>query len=287
MATISTTRSSTGPRVRGHWWRFTPLLVLLLLAVFGPMLVPYDPTRVVGPPSVPPGTEFWFGTDSQGMDVFSRTVAAFRLNLTIALLVTTLATVVGIASGVLIGLHESRPGPIGALARAGGRVLDLVDAVPAVVVGLVVVALFGASGGALVGALAFILLPNQARLTRTETLRVRHEAYVEAATVSGLSNRKTTLLHVVPNSALPALENSSLVFGVAIIVCAALGFLGVGLPPPTPEWGAMISNGASDLGLRRWWAVTFPTLALIAAVASVAGAGRGLLTALRPPAARR
>jgi peptide/nickel transport system permease protein len=279
--------SRTRRGVPTHLWRYVPLLLLVLVAVVGPFLVPFDPTKVVGPPSRPPGSEFWFGTDSQGLDVFSRTITAFRLNLTIALLVTALATVVGIAVGVLVGLNESRPGPVGGLARAGGRVLDLIDAVPAVVVGLVVVALFGATGVALVGALAFILMPNQARLTRTETLRVRHESYVEAARVSGLSDRKITVLHVVPNSALPALENTSLVFGVAIIVCAALGFLGVGLPPPTPEWGAMISNGAADLGLRRWWAVTFPTLALIAAVAAVAGAGRGLLTALRPPAARR
>jgi peptide/nickel transport system permease protein len=235
----------------------------------------------VGGSSVAPNGEFWFGTDAAGLDVFSRTIVATRMNLLIALAVALLATVIGSAVGLVIGMNESRRGPVGWLARGGARVVDLAEAVPAVLLGLVVIALFGATPVTLAVALAVILSPIQIRLVRTEVLRVRKEAYLDAARIGGATEWALTVRHVLPNSVRPAWENASVVFAVSIIVTAALGFVGVGLPPPTPEWGSMLSAGAQDAVVGRWWAATFPALALAGTVAAFAGGTAALLKRLR------
>ncbi|MCI2422622.1 ABC transporter permease [Saccharopolyspora sp. K220] len=271
-------------KTRLGWAPFIPFAFLILIAAVGPMLIPFDPERVAGAASQPPGGDFLFGTDATGMDVFSRTIGATRINLLLALLVTLSATVFGVLLGLIIGMNESRRGPVGWLGRGGNRIVDLSDAVPALIVGVVVVGLFGASLLSLTVALALVLMPNQIRLTRVEVLKVRHDAYLDAARMAGLSEGRITLRHVLPNSCRPALENASFVFGLSIIVSASLGFLGLGLRPPTPEWGAMVALGVSDVMLGRWWTALFPAAALCVAVASAAGAA-GTITRLSRGAA--
>jgi peptide/nickel transport system permease protein len=156
------------------------------------------------------------------------------------------------------------------------------QAIPAIVVGLVLVAFFGTSVETLTIAMIVVLSPNQARLVRTEVLRVRTEAYLDAARMAGEREASVTVRHVLPNASWPALENSTLVFGAAILLTATLGFLGVGLHPPTPEWGSMISTGASDAAVGRWWPALFPALAIIASVASFAAAGHRLFSRSKP-----
>ncbi|MCF7553802.1 MULTISPECIES: ABC transporter permease [Pseudonocardia] len=253
-----------------------PAAILVLLAVLGPVLVPFSPIDVVDRPDLPPGGAHWFGTDSAGMDVFSRTIAATRNNLLIGLITTVLATSLGILIGLVVGMNESRRGPVGTLARGVSRALDLVQAVPAIIIGLVLIAFFGASIPSLTVALTVCLLPNQARLVRAEVLRVRGEAYLDAARVSGDSELVLIAKHVLPNSSWPALENASLVFGSAIVLTAGLGFLGVGLHPPTPEWGSMIAIGAPGAASGRWWSALFPAVALALTVFAVSGVGRRL-----------
>jgi peptide/nickel transport system permease protein len=250
--------------------KYAPFGVMVLIAIIGPSIVPYNPRRVVGSASLHPNGTFLMGTDSSGLDVFSRVIAATRINLEIGAAVALLSTGVGIILGLLVGMNESRRGPIGAVARGIARGIDLVQAIPALVIGLVFVAFYGASSTTLVIAIAIIITPLQARLVRTEVLKVRSEAYVEAGRIAGLSELHLTIRHVLPNASWPALENTAFVFGVAVILTAALGFLGVGLHPPTPEWGAMLANGASDASVGRWWSALFPTVALALAVSSVA-----------------
>jgi peptide/nickel transport system permease protein len=269
-ASAGRTASTHRRRWVGVALRLAPLTVVVLIALFGPLLVPHDPKMVVADPSLSPSAQHWMGTDSSGLDVASRVIAATRVDLTIGLMVTVAATAVGIALGLLIGMNESSRGPLGYLARGLARAVDLVQAVPAVVIGVVVVALYGASAATLVIAIAVILVPLQARLVRTEVLRVRSEAYLEAGRVAGLGELRLTLRHVLPNASWPALENTAFLFGVAVILTAALGFLGVGLPPPEPEWGSMLATGGSDASVGRWWSAVFPTLALAVTVASVA-----------------
>jgi peptide/nickel transport system permease protein len=265
------------PRVSPRWiLRLLPLIILVLVAVLAPLLERYSPTMVVGKPNQSPNAAFWFGTDPNGYDVYSRTLAATSLNLRIGAMVAILTTVVGIVVGLAIGMNESKRGPIGSVARGLARVVDLTDAIPVILVGIVALSLFGAKVTTLIVAISVILVPLQARLVRTETLRVRSEAYLDAARLGGLSEAQLTVRHVLPNASWPALGNASVIFGLSCILTASLGFLGVGLRPPTPEWGSMIAAGVSLASTGQWWASGFPALALALAVVAVAHASRAV-----------
>lgn len=241
---------------------------ILLVAVLGPVIAPYDPVEIVGPPSQAPSAAHWGGTDGTGMDVFSRTVAGTRIDVLIAVSATLLATLWGIAVGLAVGMNEARRGPVGVLARGGSRLLDLLEAVPVVIIGVVVVSFFGTNTSTMIVALSVILMPIQARLTRSEVLRVRGDAYLDAARQAGQHELRVIVRHVLPNSVRPALLNVSVILGISIVLTAALGFLGVGLPPPTPEWGSMIARGAGDAAVGKWWSAAFPAAALCLTVAT-------------------
>jgi peptide/nickel transport system permease protein len=274
-ATVSPRRRRTAGATR--WWLFLPLALVVLVAVLGQLFTPYDPTGIVGVPASPPSAEHWFGLDANGMDVFSRVAAATGVNLFIAATATVLATLAGVLLGLATGANESGRGARGGAARALARSLDVLDAIPSVVVGLVLVALVGPSTWTIIVALALIALPRQAKLTRAEVFRTRTEAYVDTARQAGDDEISVMFRTILPNSLGPVLENMSAVFGLSIIVSAALGFLGVGLPPPTPEWGTMIATGSADTLNLRWWSATFPTAALMFTVISVALASSEIL----------
>ncbi|GAA1391299.1 ABC transporter permease [Pseudonocardia kongjuensis] len=257
-------------------WRLIPLAVVVLAALAGPLFLPFDPERVAGPVGLAPAAPHLFGTDSAGLDVFSRTIAAARTNLLIATGTTIGATLIGLTLGLVIGMSESGRGIRAALARGSARVVDLVEAVPAVLAGLIVVSLYGATATTLTVAMAVILSPVQVRLVRTEVLRVRGESYLDAARMQGMDIGTLTLRHVLPNAARPALENTSVIFAVSVILTAALGFIGVGLPPPTPEWGSMLTRGVSDAISGRWWSGAFPALALAGTVVAVSTAAQAV-----------
>jgi peptide/nickel transport system permease protein len=281
---VTTAPRQAPPRRRlrtGTLLAFVPVLVVLALAVVGPWIAPLDPTRVVGTPSTAPGGEFLLGTDNSGLDVFSRTLAAARIDVVIATFATLLATSAGIAVGLVVGMNESRGGLLGFVARSTARGMDLLEAVPTIIVALVVVSFFGTSTPTMILTLAIILAPLQARLVRTEVLRVRHDAYLDAGRQAGLTELELVVRHVLPNSVTPAFQNAPVLFGVTIILTAALGFLGVGLPPPTPEWGAMITRGAGDAAVGEFWAAGAPAVALCLTVFSVSFLGRRLTADLR------
>ncbi|OZD11017.1 ABC transporter permease [Rhodococcus sp. 06-156-3C] len=261
-----------------RWYAAVPFGVIVVIALVGPWLTPHDDTTVVGAPSTGPSGQFWFGTDTNGMDVFSRVLSATRLDVGVGLVVTVAATTIALIIGLLAGMNEHRRGPGGMLARASARTVDMVQAIPAMVAGLVLLSFFGRTVPTLIIALTIILIPMQARLVRTEVLRVRSEAYIDAARMSGLHEVRILVRHVLPNSASSALENTSAIFGIAIIFCAGLGFLGVGVPPPTPEWGSMLASGATDAAVGRWWSALFPALALGITVAAAAGATKALFS---------
>lgn len=242
--------------------RSVPLAIVAFLVVFGPSLAAYDPELVSGPTSAAPSGEHWFGTDSNGFDVYSRTLAAFRIDVVIGLTVTAIATLLGVVLGLFAGMHENRDRVWGALGRGVGRVIDVLQALPILIAGLVLVSFFGRNALVISLALGVILTPFQARITRTEVARVRGAGYIDAARVSGMSETRLLFVHVLPNSVRPVIENTSAIFAMGIVLSAALGFLGVGIPLPTPEWGSMLSLGASDAAVGRWWPALFPSLAL-------------------------
>ncbi len=194
--------------------------------------------------------------------MLSRTLTAFRLDIAIAIGgVTLLATAVGIAIGSIAGMYGSKGGLLGAIAATLGRTIDLVQALPVMIGGLVIVSFFGRNSVVIALALALVLMPFQGRLMRTEVLRTRNDGFVTAARMSGESEFRILLRHVIPNSCAPVLENASAIFGMGgIIFCAGLGFLGVGIPLPTAEWGGnmLADGGAADAAVGRWWPALFP-----------------------------
>lgn len=286
MTTLTLTASPTSagrraalgrlPRRRVRIAPLLPAAIIILIAIVGPMFTPYAPDRVTGPASVAPSAEHWFGTDSAGLDVFSRVVWGTRYDLTIAIAAALLCTVLGIIAGLLIGSNENRRGLSGLAARTGTRTFDLVQAVPGLMIGLVVVSFFGASIPSLTIAMALVLAPVQMRLVRVEVLRVRGEAYLDAARMAGQTELRLLARHVLPNSIWAALENMAYLFATSILLTAALGFVGVGLQPPTPEWGTMLSRGTNDALSGRWWAAGFPAAAIMITVWAFAKASHSL-----------
>lgn len=253
-----------------------PAFMLIVLALAAPILQTHDPTAVVGRPNVKPSPEFLFGTDSTGLDVYSRVLGATQLNLAIGLLSVLFATLFGAVIGLLISGNESRSGILGFAARGVARAVDLFQAIPATVIGLVLVAFIGSSPWTIVVALSLIMTPIQARLVRVEVLQVRTESFVDAARISGVDGTALLFREILPNALGPALANTTAMFAASTILTATLGFLGVGIQPPTPEWGSMISSGASNIISGRWWAVLFPALAMVYAIVAFALAGHAL-----------
>jgi peptide/nickel transport system permease protein len=248
--------------------KVAPFFALVVVAATYRLWVPFDPQEVVARPARSPSGEHWFGTDSAGMDVFSRVVAATGVDLVIGLGSMALATAIGIVLGLVVGVNEERGGVLGMVARSISRFVDLFQALPSVVTVMIAASFFGVSVGSLIVLTGVILSPIQIRLVRTEVLRVRSEAYLDASRMAGLSERAIAVRNVFPNSTGPAFENLSVLFGAAIMVTGALGFLGIGIAPPTAEWGSIINAGLSDATVGRWWTVGFASLALAITVAA-------------------
>jgi peptide/nickel transport system permease protein len=253
-----------------------PAAIIVVIAIVVPYLLPYAPTKVSGGASIAPNAAHLFGTDSVGLDVLSRTVGGARYDLVIAILTTVLCTFIGIVFGLAIGTFESERGLAGLSARGVTRLFDLIQAVPAILIGMVLISFFGPSVTTLVVGMAIILAPIQMRNVRIEVLRVRKEAYLDAARMSGQSEFKLMVRHVLPNSTWVALESMSFLFATSILLTAALGFVGVGLKPPTPEWGSMISSATNDALAGRWWSSAFPSAALLVTVWAFANASHAL-----------
>lgn len=253
-----------------------PAAVIIVIAIVVPFVLPYSATKVSGGASIAPSLAHPFGTDSVGLDVLARTIGGARYDLVIAMLTTILCTVIGVVFGLMIGTFESERGVTGLAARGVTRLFDLIQAVPAILIGMVLISFFGPSVTTLVVGMAIILAPIQMRNVRIEVLRVRKEAYLDAARMSGQSERRLMLRHVLPNSTWVALENMSFLFATSILLTAALGFVGVGLKPPTPEWGAMISSATNDALAGRWWSSAFPSAALLVTVWAFGNASHAL-----------
>ena len=263
--------------------------MVLLLAVFGPAIAPYDPQESTGrfgepPPPLAqwPGlllgtltgslerTPHWFGTDFYGLDVFSRVIAAPRTDVSIALGGALLSLVLGTGLGLIAGFfrHWSTTLLV--------RVSDVLQSFPVFITAMVLVALAGRQTGNIVLALCLVYTPIFLRLTRAEALTQAGRGYVEAARAAGAGPWTILRRHVLPNSLVPAMVQLSATIGFAIMLTAGLSFIGAGVQPPTPEWGLMISQGAGDLNYGWWWPSVFPGLAITITVFGFAVLGHAL-----------
>ena len=253
------------------------VFALVLIAIFGRSIVPYDPVSSDVPQALqPPSWAHLAGTDQLGRDTFSRLIVATRLDLVIAVSAVGVSFVLGAVIGSLCGYIGGR------LDRAVGRFVDVLMAFPLFVLAMAMVAALGNRIENIVIATAIINLPFYIRFSRAEVNIRRNLGWVEAARACGDSHLSVVLRFLLPN-VLPAMAvQMSLNLGWAILNAAGLSFIGLGVTPPTPEWGIMVAEGARFISTGKWWLVAFPGLSLMLAVLCFNLLGDGMRDILDP-----
>ncbi len=231
---------------------------------------------------LPPSWDHPMGTDSAGLDIFSRVLHAPRVDLAIALLSTFWAAAFGGALGAYVGLWEGQGGLKGPVALLVLRLADIVQAFPVFALALVLVAVLGQGVTSIVLAIGIVNVPIYLRLMRGEVSTIRMQGYVEAARIAGGSDTYLLSRHVVPNAAAPLLAQMSINTGVAVLLAASLSFIGAGVRAPTPEWGSMIAMGFQSVVTGQWWPSMFPGLALALTVFGLGRIGASILAWSNP-----
>jgi peptide/nickel transport system permease protein len=240
---------------------FALFVLIVLAAVFGPHVVPYDPLASDTSQSLkPPNAHHWFGTDQLGRDVFSRVVVATRLDFFIAVASVALVFLMGGLAGVAAGFFG------GWTDRIVGRIADTIMAFPLFVLAMGIVAALGNTVQNIILATAIVNFPLYARIARAEANIRRDAGFVEAARLSGNSDWRILTFQILPNVFPILVVQMSLTMGYAILNAAGLSFIGLGVRPPTPEWGIMVADGAANIISGEWWIAFFPGVALMVAV---------------------
>lgn len=256
---------------------FLLFLMLLVCAVFGPALAPYGPSASNTAMRLqPPSWAHWFGTDHLGRDIFSRVLVATRLDMMIA--VTSVALV--FALGGISGIAASYFG--GWIDTVVSRLADMIMAFPLFVLAMGIVAALGNTVTNIVIATAIINYPLYARIARAEAAVRREAGFVQAARLSGNSEWRILFAQILPNVMPIMVVQMSLTMGYAVLNAAGLSFIGLGVRPPTPEWGIMIADGAEYIYSGQWWPALFPGLALMLAVFCFNLLGDGLRDIVDP-----
>lgn len=240
---------------------FALLVLIIIAAVFGPLLVPHDPLASNTAAALsPPSLDHWFGTDQLGRDVFSRVIVATRLDLFISVasvaLVFLMGGIAGIASGFFGGWTD----------RIVGRISDTIMAFPLFVLAMGIVAALGNTVQNIILATAIVNFPLYVRVARAEANVRREAGFVQAARLSGNGEFRILFGHILPNIMPIMIVQMSLTMGYAILNAAGLSFIGLGVRPPTPEWGIMVAEGAAFMVSGEWWIALFPGAALMLAV---------------------
>ena len=280
-ATIASTRFAFARRLlenRGAAGGLAIMIVLVIVAAAAPLLAPYGPADQFRDALLaPPFQEFRFplGTDSLGRDILSRLIYGARLSLVIGVVVVTLSLVFG----TLLGLVAAFAG--GVVDVIIMRIMDVLLVFPSLLLAIVVVAILGPGLTNAMLAVALVLLPAYVRLARAAALGELAKDYVVATRAFGAGTLRLMLLVVLPNCLPPLIVQATLGFSSAILDAAALGFLGLGAQPPTPEWGTMLAD-ALQFYARAWWLLTFPGLAILVTVMAFNLLGDGLRDALDP-----
>jgi dipeptide transport system permease protein len=256
--------------------------LVAVVAVFADVIAPHDPHEqfrdaFLAPPAWADGgtARFLLGTDDVGRDILSRLIHGARLSLLIGCIVVTLSLAVGVMLGLVAGFAR------GVVEIAIMRAMDVLLALPSLLLAIVIVAILGPGLVNAMVAVAIVVLPHYARLTRASVLAEIGKPYVIASRVAGAGLPRLMFATVLPNCMAPLIVQATLGFSAAILDAAALGFLGLGARPPTPEWGTMLAN-ALQFVQRAWWVVTFPGLAILTTVIAFNLLGDGLRDALDP-----
>ncbi|WP_367184842.1 ABC transporter permease [Limnohabitans sp. Rim8] len=251
------------------------IFFLLLAACLGPVFWTIEPTSMqMRFRFKPPSLDFPLGTDGFGRDVLSRLLHGARLSLGIGLSVAVLSGAMGTLVGVISGHFKQFDSLL-------MRCMDALMAFPAIMLAIGITAVLGPQTASVIIALSVAYVPRTARIVRAAVLVIRETEYIQAANVAGASHARIVFRHLLPNSIGPLVVQMSFVFSYAILAEAALSFLGIGAPPPTPSWGNIISEGR-DRSIEAWWIMLFPGIAISLAALGMNLLGDGLRDVLDP-----
>lgn len=258
------------------------IILMVLAATFAPWIAPFDPLELnLLIPFAPLGFEgHLLGTDNFGRDILSRLIYGARISLFIGIVVVSIASVIGTSLGLLAGYYG------GWVDNLIMRIVEVFYAFPFLVLVIAVIALFGPSIFNVMWVLGVVSWPLYARLVRAQVLSLRETEYVEAARATGVGSWRIMFRHILPNTLTPVLVTATFGIPAAILASAALGFLGLGVQPPTPEWGLMVSEG-KDFIRRAPSLIAWPGIAIMLVVLSFNFVGDGLRDALDPRQAER
>lgn len=245
------------------------VIVLAVVAVFGPVLTPYDPEADDYMFFAAPSADHLLGTDSFGRDILSRMMAGTQVSFTVGISVALLSMAVGVTLGLIAGYFG------GWLDSVIMRFMDLLWAFPEIILAVGMVAVFGAGIRNIIIAIAIAYIDDFARVVRAEVLRLREEEYTLAARASGASHGRIMLRHILPNTVAPIIVQATFAVGLGILAEASLTFLGLGVSPSTPTWGLILNEGR-DFIRQAWWISVFPGLAIMITVLGLNLLGDGL-----------
>lgn len=252
------------------------VICLIIVAVLAPWVAPHHYRTIFrGDRLSPPSSEYPLGTDNLGRCIFSRLVYGSRISLSVGLVAVGIALVSGVFLGLIAGYFG------GVVDNIISRFIDVMLAFPAILLALVIIAILGPNLFNLMIAVGIASIPSYTRLVRGATLSAREETYVEASRAVGAKSMKIIFRHILPNISAPIIVMATLGVAGAILAAASLSFIGLGAPPPTPEWGAMLS-GSRNFITRAWWMVTFPGLAITLTVLCINMVGDALRDILDP-----
>ncbi|XVH33175.1 ABC transporter permease (plasmid) [Haloferacaceae archaeon DSL9] len=256
------------------------IAILILIAILAPIIVPHDPlSQNYEALSQSPSLSHPFGTDNYGRDIFSRVLYGSRYALFLGLVIVGLQSIIGVGLGLIAGYYG------GYTEAVIMRIVDVSLSIPGIVLALAIAGLLGGGFIPLIIAVSLVGWRGFTRIVRGDVKSVMEENYIEAAHSGGLPDYRIIIRHILPNVSASIIVYATLTMPTVILWSAALSFLGMGVHPPTPEWGALIAAGRGDLQ-SAWWISTFPGLAIMATIIAFNAVGDGLRDALDPKQAR-
>jgi len=252
------------------------VIIMAIIAIFAPFIAPYDPNaRIKEVSQKGPSLQHWFGTDILGRDIFSRVIYGSRISMLVGVVAVTISLAIGLFLGALSGFF-------GGISDAViMRIADIFFAFPYILGAIAIMTVLGPGVLNVFIAIGILGWSSVARLFRSSILSIKEKEYIEAARALGASNTRIILKHILPNSFAPIVVYSTMNVGTAIIVEAALSFLGLGVQPPTPSWGKMLSESLNYINTAPWL-MFFPGLAILITVLGFVLLGDGLRDALDP-----
>ena len=254
------------------------LAVIIFFAVFADVFFDYETLVIQQNASLklqPPSVEHWLGTDEVGRDILARIVHGARISLPVAFATIAIATVVGGLLGAIAGYGSRRVDDVIM------RVMDIFLAIPSILLSIALVSAMGTSVTNMMLAISISNIPPFARIVRSAVLTIKNEEYIEAARAIGASDKRIILKHILPNCMAPIIVQATLSIAGSILAIASLSFIGLGISPPTPEWGSMVSTGRQYFR-AAWWVCAFPGFAIMLTILSLNLLGDGLRDALDP-----